>query len=167
MKKPTSKEIERSLARWAIPPIPEVLSPTLGKPYGVSEMGRRLADRIKRTQDMVERSRIAQEAADWLYDLVRRNIKRGRVFQLSEVLREGYADCVGYASLFHILGSRFGLDIGVVEVVVDNGGRYVPHCANLFTPPLGGMRFIDLWYGSKDIGHRRPLTHRPHKVQSP
>jgi len=110
---------------------------------------------LQEIEDPVERSGIEQEAADWLYDLVRRNIKRGRVFQLSEVLRGGYADCVGYARLFHILGLRFGLDTGIVEVVIDNGGRYLPHCVNLFTPSVGRTRFIDLWYGSKDISHRR------------
>ena len=95
------------------------------------------------------------KAISWLYDFIRANVKRGRVFDLGEVLRRGSADCLGYAKLFTLLGRLFGLDVGVIEVVVDNGGRYVPHTAVLVR--LGNRRwhFVDLWYGSKNIKHKR------------
>jgi len=90
-----------------------------------------------------------------LYDLIKRNVKRGRIFQLRDVLLHQQADCLGYAKLLSSLGPRFGLDIGIVEVVIDNGGRYTPHYINLIKLSSGRRQFMDLWYGSRDIRHRR------------
>jgi tetratricopeptide (TPR) repeat protein len=92
---------------------------------------------------------------NWLYDSIKRNVKRGRIFQLRDVLLHQQADCLGYAKLLSSLGQRFGLDIGIVEVVIDNGGRYTPHYINLIKLPSGRRQFADLWYGSRDIRHRR------------
>lgn len=91
----------------------------------------------------------------WLYDFIRSNVKRGRIFDLREVLRIRNADCLGYAKLFTLLGRLLGLDTGVVEIVVDNKGRYVPHTAVLVRLENQRWRFVDLWYGSKNIKHRR------------
>jgi len=93
--------------------------------------------------------------SNWLYDLVRRNVKRGRIFQLRDVLLHQQADCLGYAKLLSSLGPRFGLDISIVEVVIDNGGRYTPHYVNLVKLSSGRQQFMDLWYGSRDVRHRR------------
>jgi len=82
-------------------------------------------------------------------------VKRGRIFQLRDVLHHRQADCLGYAKLLHSLGQRFGLDIGIVEIVIDNGGRYTPHYVNLIKLSPGRRQFMDLWYGSRDIRHRR------------
>lgn len=91
----------------------------------------------------------------WLYDLIRTNVKRGRVFDLRQVLLQSSADCLGYAKLFTLLGRLFGLDAGIIEVVVDNAGRYVPHTACLVKLCNGRQRFVDLWYGSTNIKHNR------------
>ena len=155
MERPTSREIEKALSRWRIPEVPKDLKAIIGIPDSVNEMGRRLKRGLSRIEDPEEGARLESKAADWLSDLVRGNIKRGRVFQLGEVLSFGYADCLGYSLLLQTLGILFGLDIGVVEVVIDNAGRYVPHHVDLFTPSIGRGRFIDLWYGSRDIYHRR------------
>jgi tetratricopeptide (TPR) repeat protein len=93
--------------------------------------------------------------SNWLYDSIKRNVKRGRIFQLRDVLHHQQADCLGYAKLLSSLGQRFGLDMSIVEVVIDNGGRYTPHYVNLLKSTTGGRRFMDLWYGSRDIMHRR------------
>jgi len=93
--------------------------------------------------------------SNWLYDLVRSNIRRGRAFELDEVLSTRRADCLGYARLFSALGAEFGLEIGVVEVLIDNAGRYVPHHVGLLSLAGGTHRFLDAWYGSRDISHRR------------
>ena len=107
-------------------------------------------------QHMAESQGESQPArSNWLYDLVRRNVNRGRFFQLREVLYHQQADCLGYARLMSCLGKRFALDIGIVEVVIDNGGRYVPHYVNLIKISPGKRRFMDLWYGARDIKHRR------------
>jgi tetratricopeptide (TPR) repeat protein len=45
--------------------------------------------------------------------------------------------------------------VGVIEVVMDNAGRYVPHTAALVRLENRRWRFIDLWYGSKNIRHQR------------
>jgi hypothetical protein len=91
----------------------------------------------------------------WIYELARRNVKRGRFFQLRDVLLYQQADCLGYAKLLNCLGQRFALDIGIVEVVIDNGGRYTPHYINLVKFSSGRRQFMDLWYGSRNIKHRR------------
>ena len=93
--------------------------------------------------------------SNWLYDLVRRNVKRGRIFQLRDVLLQQQADCLGYAKLLSRLGQKFALDIGIVEVVIDNGGRYTPHYVNLIKFSSGERKFMVLWYGSRNIKHRR------------
>jgi regulator of sirC expression with transglutaminase-like and TPR domain len=92
---------------------------------------------------------------EWLYSTVRRNIRRGRTYELIEVLRSGQADCLGYARLFVVLGTSFGMELGVVEVLIDNAGRYVPHYVNLAHLADSSLRFIDAWYGSTNIRHRR------------
>ena len=95
-----------------------------------------------------------EAAVDLLYRLVRSNIKRGRAFELDVVLSTRRADCLGYTRLFFALG-RFGLELGIIEVLIDNAGRYVPHHVNLLNLPDGTRRFMDAWYGSTDINHRR------------
>jgi len=97
--------------------------------------------------------------SNWLYELVKRNVKRGRFFHLRDVLLHRQADCLGYAQLMNCLGQRFGLDSGIVEIVIDNGGRYVPHYVNLIKFSSGKRQFMDLWYGGKDIKHRRIGAH--------
>jgi len=100
-------------------------------------------------------SRAQIAVSDWLYDLVRGNVRRGRAFELDEVLSTRRADCLGYARLFSALGAEFSLEIGVVEVLIDNTGRYVPHHVGLLNLADGTHRFLDAWYGSRDIDHRR------------
>jgi tetratricopeptide (TPR) repeat protein len=48
-----------------------------------------------------------------------------------------------------------GLDTGVIDVIIDSGGRYVPHTAVLVRMTSGQPRHMDLWYGSRDMRHRR------------
>lgn len=122
---------------------------------------RSLTDIISSTRDKAagvpgrRRSRLEVSLTGWLFNLIQANIKRGRIFTLGEVLRKGQADCLGYAKLFTILGRLTGLDTGVIEIPVDNAGRYVPHTACLVKLPDGRRRFVDLWYGSDNIRHRR------------
>ena len=106
-------------------------------------------------QDVEGKAKTKLAMSNWLYDLAKRNVKRGRFFQLRDVLLYQQADCLGYAKLMNRLGQRFDLDIGIVEVVIDNGGRYVPHYVNFVKLPPDKRKFIDLWYGSEDIKHRR------------
>lgn len=146
-----SEEIDRILARWSLPP-PKGLTQSYKSLKDVADW---VKEKLGRTQDAEERTRIELEALDWLYDLVRRNIKRGRIFELSEVLNEGYADCLGYAKVLSLLGGQFGLDIGVVDVVIDNGGRHVPHPINIISLSNKRHQLIDFWYGSKNINHQR------------
>ena len=93
--------------------------------------------------------------SNWLYDVVRRNIKRGRVFQLKDVLLHRQADCLGYAKLMDYLGQGFALNTGIIEVVIDNSGRYISHYVNLVKLSSGRLQFMDLWYGSRNVKHRR------------
>ncbi len=90
----------------------------------------------------------------WLFRLIRKNIKRGRCWNLSDGLTRGSADCLGYAKLFTFLGKAFGLDTGVIEVLRDNRGAYVPHFVSLVNLSDGKKRLVDLWCGSTAIQHR-------------
>jgi len=123
------EEINEAISRWEMPEMPEYIAESQGE----TQLAR----------------------SNWLYDVVRQNVKRGRFFQLRDVLYHQQADCLGYARLMSCLGKRFALDIGIVEVVIDNRGRYVPHYVNLVKSPSGKRQFMDLWYGAKDIKHRR------------
>jgi tetratricopeptide (TPR) repeat protein len=129
-----SREINRALSHWDISEMPPCASTVWPL--------RRKAE-----------SELA--LSNWLYDLVRRNVKRGRVFEVRDVLIQRQADCLGYAKLMTCLGRRFALEIGIIEVVIDNAGRRLPHYINIVRLSSGGTRFMDLWYGSKNITHLR------------
>lgn len=101
-----------------------------------------------------ERRQLEQRLVHWLYALARHNIKRGRLWELYDVLTQRWADCLGYARLLSFLATDFGLKAGVVEVVQDNAGRYVPHCVCLVNLADGQKMYIDPWYGSADVHHR-------------
>ena len=145
--------LESTLAGWYVPALPvepgrsDIQEPDLEAVRVL--ISQRLAG------DVEDRSRIQIAVAEWLYSLVRSNVKRGRVFELDEVLSTRRADCLGYARLFAALSSGFGLESGIVEVLIDSMGRYVPHHVNLLNLYNGKYRFIDAWYGSTDISHRR------------
>ena len=91
----------------------------------------------------------------YIYGFIRLNIKRGRIFNLPEVIKTGEADCLGYSKLFTILGRQCGLKAGVVEVIIDNRGYAVPHTAILVNLADGRRQIIDCWYGSENIRHKR------------
>jgi len=129
LRKVTFQEINQALSRWNIPEIP------------------------KNSSDQTTEGKA--RLSNWLYDLVRQNVKRGRIFQLRDVLLHQQADCLGYAKLLRLVGKRFALDIGIVEVVIDNAGRYTPHYVNLVKLSSDKWQFMDGWYGSRDIKHRR------------
>ena len=130
-----SGEIDRALASWLMP-----------------EAAPRS---IKSAKSPEDKEQLELATSNWLYGLVKQNVKRGRIFLLRDVLLHRQADCLGYAKLMACLGKRFALDIGIVEVVIDNGGRYTPHYVNLIKFSSGKWQFIDLWYGSRDVRHRR------------
>jgi len=119
------------------------------------ELACQVRRKLAKIRNESQKGQLEVEAIDWLYDFIRTNIKRGRIFDLREVLSQGYADCLGYAKLFTLLGRLFGLDTGIIEIVIDNAERYVPHTACLIKLSDGNLRFVDLWYGSKNINHRR------------
>jgi len=84
--KVTSQEIGQALSRWDMAEMPSYASIT------------------KATERKAE-SELAM--SNWLYDLVRRNVKRGRLFLLKDILVHQQADCLGYAKLLSCLGKKF------------------------------------------------------------
>jgi len=144
---------DSAFADWNIPELPGALGGTMEQRPDLEAV--RALIRRRLGGDAEGRSRMQRAVSDWLYDLVRGNIRRGRAFELAEVLSTRRADCLGYTRLFSALGDEFGLLLGVVEVLIDNAGRYVPHHVNLLNLADGTYRFIDAWYGSKNIKHRR------------
>jgi tetratricopeptide (TPR) repeat protein len=142
-----------ALASWHIPELPGELGGTIEQKPDLEVV--RTIIRRRLSSDAEGRNRMQIAVSDWLYSLVRGNVRRGRAFELADVLSTRSADCLGYTRLFSALGDEFGLELGVVEVLIDNAGRYVPHHVNLLNLADGTRRFIDAWYGSKNVSHRR------------
>jgi tetratricopeptide (TPR) repeat protein len=142
-----------ALADWYIPELPVELGLTVGHKPDLEAVRNLVRRRL--AGDVTQTGRMQIVVSDWLYDLVRGNVRRGRAFELAEVLSIRHADCLGYTRLFSALGDEFGLELGVVEVLIDNAGRYVPHHVNLLNLADGTYRFIDVWYGSRNVSHRR------------
>jgi len=137
------------LPDWWQRPIP------LSDQKSVDELADLVRESLAEIKNTSQKNQLEVEVISWLYDFIRANVKRGRVFDLGDVLLQSSADCLGYAKLFTLLGRFFGLDAGIIEIVVDNAGRYVPHTACLVKLSDGHLRFVDLWYGSKNINHKR------------
>jgi tetratricopeptide (TPR) repeat protein len=151
---PDMKQVATIINSWQRPELPirwRYLTPT----RNVVELAQMVSQGLAKIKSGGDKSRLEVSLSGWLYDFIRANVKRGRVFDSGQVLRQGSADCLGYAKLFTLLGRLFGLDVGVIEVVVDNAGRYVPHTAVLVRLENHRWRMIDLWYGSKNIRHLR------------
>lgn len=144
----TPEELDKALASWEFPFTPK------GSPTHLNL--RETLDWIK-GQLATEETRLKTElpTLEWIFDLVRANVKRGRFFELRRAFGERKADCLAYSQILKLLGERASLNVGVIEVLIDNTGRIVSHPANLFKPLRGKWRIVDLWYGSKDINHRR------------
>ena len=110
--------------------------------------------RLASIPDLGERSSIEEKLADWLFALVRHNLKRGRFWSLFDVLTQRRADCLGYAQLLMMLAKEFGLNAGMIEVIRDCRGSYVPHVVCMVCLSNGRKKLLDPWYGSADIRHR-------------
>jgi tetratricopeptide (TPR) repeat protein len=149
----------RALHTWHVPPLPRRFGTSGAKRRQAQaswpELGDLAKSRLSGTADKHTRAGLELSLIDWLHDTIRLNIKRGHLFEIDRVLNEAQADCLGYARLFQHLGKRLGLDTGTVEVVIDNAGRMVPHVINIARLSDKRTRFIDLWYGSKNVHHRR------------
>jgi tetratricopeptide (TPR) repeat protein len=154
---PSPEILTKTIAGWPLPDLPagldRLISGTGRRKY--AELSRVIREKMMSSPGQQGAARLEKAVIDWLYDFIRLNIKRGPVFDLRQVLRTGSADCLGYGKLFTTLGRLCGLNTGIVEVVVDNRGQSVPHIAILVKPAVGKPRFIDLWYGSTDIRHKR------------
>jgi len=152
-----SDSLDERLSDWSLPPMSPPLTPSLQQQpaaLSLNQLGRWVKGHRARIADMAAGAQLEHFTLYWLYRFVRQNVKRGRLFELNQVIDRKQADCLGYVKIFHLLGQRLGLDTGIVEVPVDNAGRYVPHVANIVRLADGTWRFVDLWYGSTDIHHR-------------
>ena len=147
--------LDSALASWYIPELPYELRDSTTQKIDLEAVGFLISQKLAKARDEEEASGIQIVISDWLYDLVRSNVKRGRVFELDDVLSTGRADCLGYTKLFSAIGPRFSLSLGIVEVLIDNAGRYVPHHVNILNLANGANRFVDAWYGSSNVRHRR------------
>jgi len=147
--------LDSALASWQIPELPPELRGSATQKIDLEAVGLLIGQKLAEAYDEEETSGIQIVIADWLYNLVRSNVKRGRVFKLDDVLSTRRADCLGYTKLFSAIGPRFSLSLGIVEVLIDNAGRYVPHHVNILNLANGTYRFVDAWYGSSNIRHRR------------
>ncbi len=155
LEKITPDEIDKRLDQWSLPNIPELPIKGEVSELTVKELEQQVNKILSQMQSSEEKAKAELITTNWLYNAVRANVKRGRLFRLGEVLNQGYADCLGYTKLLTLLGRKFGLDIGTIEVTIDNRGRYVPHYINLVRLADGRQLFPDLWYGSSNITHLR------------
>lgn len=151
--------LAEAFRQWRLPALPGGLRD--GRRGGARErltltaLGRQSRSRLAHAGSARARARLELSLVDWLWAAIRGNIRRGRLFEMDRVLAAGEADCLGYARVFQDLGRALGLDAGIVEVLVDNAGRAVPHVVNIVRLAGGRIRFVDLWYGSRNIRHRR------------
>jgi tetratricopeptide (TPR) repeat protein len=154
---PQEGQFIKALSSWLKIALPAELNRQIGtrETQDFWETGRLISQKLDSTRSSRTKAILEKLTAGWLYDFIRLNIKRGRFFNLREVSNTGLADCLGYAKVFTVLGRYCGLDAGVVEVVIDNRGRIVPHTAVLVRNSGGRKQIIDFWYGSLNIKHRR------------
>ena len=154
---PETEQIAAVISGWQRAKLPDwwqCLVPACSR-GSVVELTHLVRGSLAEIQSGSQKGQREVEVISWLYDFIRANVKRGRVFDLRDVLLQSSADCLGYAKLFTLLGRLFGLDTGIIEIVVDNAERYVPHTACLVKLSDGRLRLVDLWYGSKNINHKR------------
>jgi len=160
----TDAQIRENLREW------QMLPATTGLPevQGIEVLAQQARASLSKIEKPESRAAFEDQLLDWLYALVRHNIKRGRVWELSDVLTQRWADCLGYSRLLTFLTREFELDSGVVEVVQDIRRRYVPHYICLVNLADGPKRLLDPWYGSAVMRHRilaarllgQPLPHQ-------
>lgn len=152
---PEPAEMEAAINPWRAPDLPPRVEKLLhsSSQGGVIELCRFIGKRLRHTENKRSRRELEVQVIDWLYNLIRFNVRRGRVFDLGEVLKRGRADCNGYSKLFTVLGRMAGLDVGVIDVLMDNSGRLVAHTAIMVRLSDGKPRFVDLWYGARNIKH--------------
>ena len=121
---PGMEQVEAAISGWQRPELPKSLKNALAtEGKGIGGLARLVRGSLSGIQSSRSRKQLEVKVISWLYDFIRANVKRGRVFDLGEVLRQCSADCLGYAKLLCYLGERFTLDIGIVEVIIDNGAR--------------------------------------------
>jgi hypothetical protein len=157
MDSPEPGEIKEAIKSWSLPDWPAKLERLISEPEqgGFGEISQVVRDKLSSTGERRKTGKLEKAVISWLYPFIRLNVKRGPVFDLRQVLRTGSADCLGYGKLFVTLGRQCGLETGIVEVIVDNRGRYVPHTVVLVKLVGNKPCFIDFWYGSTDIRHKR------------
>ncbi len=151
---PSAEKFWKIINSWPQPALPEKLTAS-DETLSFQKTCRRIRRKLSSARSIRSRKLLEKAALDWLYAFIHLNVKRGRIFNIAEVLETRQADCLGYAKLLTTLGRYCGLDLGIVEVVIDNRGRNVPHTATLVRLADGARQFIDFWYGSKDIRHKR------------
>jgi tetratricopeptide (TPR) repeat protein len=151
--------LNSAMHQWQLPPLPGTFQTTGNRDaqtdLTIPALGKLARSRLGRANDSRARTQMEIRIIRWAYRTIRLNIKRGRFFEIDRVISEAQADCLGYARLFQFFGRTLGLDIGIIEVIIDNAGRPVPHVADIARLSDGRVRFIDLWYGSTDIHHLR------------
>jgi tetratricopeptide (TPR) repeat protein len=154
---PAPAQLQEVIAAWRLPDLPDELKGRVSRyknqRYGDLSLWNR--EKLVSTGSLLSRTQDEQTIINWLYTFIRLNVKRGRIFDLREVLQSDEADCLGYAKLFTTLGRQCGLDTGVAEIITDNRGRNVPHSGVLVRLVEGRSQFVDFWYGSPDIRHKR------------
>ena len=153
----TDAQVRENLKGWELLPVPTGLSES----KQIEELASQAKAKLSEIKEPATRAALEDQLLNWLHTVVRHNIKRGRVWELSYVLTLHRADCLGYARLLTFLTREFGLDSGVIEVVQDISRRYVPHYVCLVNLADGRKRLLDPWYGSADMMHRILLACLP------
>jgi len=144
--------------QWQLPPLPLRFSRSSTNSaqarLTLAELGMRTRSGLSTAKSTRTRAAMEISLIDWLYDSIRRSIKRGRLFEIDRVLSEGEADCLGYAQLLQKLvkdfkekvfqpffstkeeGTGLGLSIAA-RIIQDHKG-----CLNLRSREGKGATFI-------------------------
>jgi len=138
-----SAVLSNALEDWQLPPLPSKLCQTLAgqeqTQSSLKRIGRLVRSQLRSARNDHGKARIELSMIDWLYHTIRLNIKRGRLFEINRVLEEKQADCLGYSKLFLLLGERFALDTGIVEIMRADSCRMWPTSSGCQTAANGSL----------------------------
>ena len=92
-----------SLSSWQLPAIPNEFK--VDRIATLEQASGTIRSTVNQKRDIWSNSKIQLLAAEWLCEFVRQNVKRGRAFQLIDIVATRRADCLGYSKLLSTLGA--------------------------------------------------------------
>ena len=105
---------------------------------------------------LIDKSSFERKIKRFLFHLIKGAVSyKGSLYELSIVLLEEQANCVGMSLLFKLLAEEFGLDVGIVEVIKNSFGEDMLHVCNIHRNSYGDIYLIDITgWDPRDPGYK-------------